>query len=104
MCFGIFLSEPYMKCLLIFSLNLLAGTFKPIASATSRICIGLAPQQTPMYLTPRSNTSFAKLPISYLLQSNGSKAVGKVLPWGDGQPHPLLSGRLKNFAWFFVGL
>ena len=89
-----------MKCLLIFSLNLLAGTLKPIASATSRICIGLAPQQTPMYLTPKSNTSFAKFPISYLLHCNGSIAVGKVLPWGDGQLHPLLSGRLKNVIGF----
>jgi len=52
MCLGRRSSLPYMKCFSMFSEYLEAGGFLPIASATSRICMGAEPQQTPWYLTP----------------------------------------------------
>ena len=40
--------SPYMKWLAMFSENRLASVVSPTASATSRMCMGVAPQQTPM--------------------------------------------------------
>ena len=40
--------SPYMKWLAMFSENRLASVTRPTASATSRMCMGVAPQQTPM--------------------------------------------------------
>lgn len=40
--------SPYMKWLLMFSEKRLASVVRPTASATSRMCMGVAPQHTPM--------------------------------------------------------
>ena len=40
--------SPYMKWFFMFSENRLASVVSPTASATSRMCIGVAPQHTPM--------------------------------------------------------
>src|SRR5699024_9163388 len=40
--------SPYVKWLAMFSENRLASVTRPTASAPSRMCVGVAPQQTPM--------------------------------------------------------
>ena len=55
MCFGILSFVPYMKCVDISSLYLLAGTVKPTASAACLINIGFAPQQTTSSVRPEAD-------------------------------------------------